>query len=102
MKTTDLSQTALPPRQQCPLQHRAGLAAAQAGSWLPSELHGHHQGRDDCGCGFQPRGSASLGGLSLSQRASLGLAGPAVPWAAVWQGREGGAAGKPGAPLWQK
>lgn len=50
--------------------------------------------------GFGPRGSASPGGLSLSQRASLGRAGPVVPWAAVWQGR--GAAGKPGAPLWQK
>lgn len=31
MKVADLSQTALPPRQQCPLQHRAGSAAAQAG-----------------------------------------------------------------------
>ena len=49
--------------------------------------------------GFNPMALLPGGPVSEST-ASLRRAGSAVPWAAVWQGR--GAAGKPGAPLWQK
>lgn len=40
--------------------------------------------------GFSPMALLPRGGLSHRSTASLRRAGPAVPWAAVWQGQGGG------------